>query len=113
MRRDEGRINGIVIDRPIRRVGVPGSTLLAAYGTDLPGLLAGWGWAIRTTGVRFVHWLATPASPVNKAMRDLGMSLLLPFSRSPYYLTIKPLCDRLPDDFLDFHSWDCLGGDVL
>ncbi len=108
-----GVVDGIVIDRPVRRAGVSGTALLAAYGADLPGLLAAWGQAVRATGVRFVHWLATPASAVNTAIRPLGLSLPIPYSRSPYYLTAKPLSHHLPPGFLALGQWDCLGGDVL
>lgn len=113
VRQNEGVVDGIVIDRPLRRAGVMGSALLGAYGADLPGLLAGWGQAIQATGARFVHWLATPVSTVSTAIRPLGLSLTLPYSRSPYYLTAKPLSHHLPPGFLALGQWDCLGGDVL
>lgn len=87
--------------------------LLAAYGVDLVGLLAGWGQAVRATGACFVHWLATPSSEVSKAIGLLGLNLPLPYSRSPYYLTVKPLSTDLPLDFFVLGQWDCLGGDVL
>ena len=108
-----GVVDGIVIDRPMRRAGVPGTALLAAYGADMPGLLAGWGQAVRATGARFVHWLATPASTINTGIKPLGLSLIVPYSRSPYYLTAKPLSHHLPPGFLALEQWDCLGGDVL
>ena len=113
IRQKDGVVDGIVVDRPMRRAGVPGTALLAAQGTDLPGLLAGWGQAVRATRVRFVHWLATPASEVSQAIGLLGWSLPLPYSRSPYYLTVKPLSTDLPPGFFVLGQWDCLGGDVL
>jgi len=113
VRHNGGVVEGIVIDRPVRRAGVPGTALLAAYGADLPGLLAGWGQAVRATGACFVHWLATPASAVSTAIGLLGLNLPLPYSRSPYYLTVKPLSTDLPPGFFVLAQWDCLGGDVL
>lgn len=110
---DGETIYGIVIDRPIRWGRVQGSTLLAAYGNDLPGLLVSWGKAVYTTGGRFVHWLATPAAAVTTALQGLGGSVSLPYSRTPYYLTAKPLAETLPTGFLDFQQWDCTGGDIL
>ncbi len=113
IRQKDGVVDGIVVDRPMRRAGVLGTALLAAQGADLPGLLAGWRQAVRATGVRFVHWLATPAATVNPALKPLGLGLPLPYSRSPYYLTIKPLAHDLPGAFFSLAQWDCLGGDVL
>jgi len=39
--------------------------------------------------------------------------VLQPISRSPYYLTVKPLCDDTPAALFDFAAWDCMGGDIL
>lgn len=110
---DGKTICGIVIDRTIRRGGVNGSTLLGAYGDDLPGLLTGWGKAVYEAGDRFVHWLATPAAAMTTALRGLGTPVPIPYSRTPYYLTAKPLGEALPTGFLDFQQWDCTGGDIL
>jgi hypothetical protein len=41
------------------------------------------------------------------------MELPVPYSRSPYYLTAKPLTADLPAGFMDFRHWDCVGGDIL
>lgn len=106
-------VYGLVIDRPVRWAGVKGCALLAAYGRDMPELLAGWGKAVYEAGDRFVHWLATPAAALTTSLYSLGMSVPLPYSRTPYYLTAKPLTEALPTGFLDFQQWDCTGGDVL
>jgi hypothetical protein len=110
---DGNQIRGIVVDRPARFAGVTGSGLLMAYGPDLPGLLTRWARAVYDAGGRFVHWLATPVSTLTSALRGLGMVLPVPYSRSPYYLTAKPLTTDLPAGFMDFHRWDCVGGDIL
>lgn len=113
VRREESQISGIVIDRPVRFGRVQGSALLMAYGPDLPGLLMRWGSAVRLAGGRFVHWLATPPCTLTMAFRSLGISVPAPYSRSPYYLTAKPLTGALPTGFMDFQRWDCVGGDIL
>ncbi|MFO7539867.1 MAG: GNAT family N-acetyltransferase [Chloroflexota bacterium] len=107
------QICGIVIDRPIFFGGVNGCTLLMAYGPDLPGLLTHWGRTIHNTGGRFVHWLSTPTTALTKTLRTLGLVLPVPYSRSPYYLTAKPLTAGLPARFMDFRHWDCSGGNIL
>ena len=107
------RIYGIVVDRPLRYAGLNGSTLLMAYGPDLPTLLTHWVNKIHTTGGRFVHWLATPTSAVTKALQPWGSLWSLPYSRSPYYLTAKPLTTTLPLNFMNFQHWDCIGGTIL
>lgn len=113
IRQKGGVVDGIVVDRPLRRAGVLGTALLTAQGTDLPGLLAGWTQAVRVMGARFVYWLATPAATVNITLKPLGLTIPLPYSRSPYYLTAKPLNQDLPAKFFSLEQWDCLGGDVL
>lgn len=110
---EDGAVRGLVVARPVRWGGLPGATLLAAYSDDLPALLAGWAAALRAQGGRFIHALATPCAAARAAWRPLGLSLTLPYSRSPYYLTIKPLQETLTPLLLDFSRWDCLGGDIL
>jgi hypothetical protein len=113
VREEEARISGIVIDRPLRFYGITGSALLMAHGPDLPDLLTRWRSAIRAAGGRFVHWLATPTSALTIALRTSDVALPLPYSRSPYYLTARPLTTDLPVGFTDFRRWDCVGGDIL
>lgn len=109
----EGHIAGVVVYRPIRLAGLPAVALLAAYGPDLPGLLKQWIGAVATSGYRLAHLVSTPASSALDALRGTAVCLPQPFSRNPYYLTLKPLTTSLPQSVFCFESWSCLGGDVL
>lgn len=42
-----------------------------------------------------------------------GRRVKLPYTRSPYYLTLKLLRDDLLAAFFHFDQWDCIGGDIL
>jgi hypothetical protein len=46
-------------------------------------------------------------------LRKTAVLLPQPKSRTPYYLTLKPLSPGLPSAILDYTQWDCLGGDIL
>lgn len=109
----EGKVVGVVVDRPLCRHGLCGSSLLAVYGQNLSELLGRWAGAIGASGAQFVHFLTTPNSPVWRAIKELGFCFPIPFNRSPYYLTVKPLYAGLCAPLLDFSRWDCLGGDIL
>ena len=104
---------GLVVYRPFQRFGFQGVSLLAAYGQDLGKLLARWGAALWLQGVRLVHVLTSPSAALLQGLRATAVCLRFPFSRSPYYLTVKPLCSAVPDALFDFGQWDCLGGDIL
>lgn len=111
--RQAGQVCGVVIDRPVKRGGLIGASLLAAYAADLPGLLARWAAALNHLGVRFVSGLTSPTAPLRAALSAIGCAHTWPFSQSPYYLTIKPLCPKTAAPLLDFARWDCVGGDIL
>jgi GNAT superfamily N-acetyltransferase len=102
--REGGALRGLVIYRPVTMGGLPAAALLAAYSDDLSELLARW-------GAGLVHVVASPGSALAAALR--GRCLRLPYTRSPYYLTLKPLRDDLPAAFFAFEQWDCTGGDIL
>lgn len=106
-------IRGLVVYRPVRLRGVPGLALLAAYGEDVPGLLARWAGAVRRTDVPLVHVVTSPGSPLNDAMRAMGARLTMTFSRSPYHLIARALRDDTPPVLFDLTRWDCVGGDIL
>jgi len=109
---EDGKILGMVVDRPISMGGVRGSALLAAAGCDLPELMRRWVAGVRLEGAQFVRLLVTPRSPLLAAIRPLGLCSSLPYCRLPHYLTVKPLLqDAGP--LLDIQRWDCAGGDVL
>jgi hypothetical protein len=110
---DDGVVRGMVIDQPLRAGGVSGSVLCAIYTDDIDELLRRWICSARLAGTRFIYMLSTPASPVLLALRRLGVCWPLPFARSPYYLTVKPLKAQLASLLLDFGCWDCIGGDIL
>lgn len=110
---ENGEIIGIVVYRPIRVGRFQGASLLAAYGQDVPELLRRWTAVIRQNGIRFVHWAATPNATLSFAMKPLGIGFANPVSRTPYYLTVKPLSSIKSLRFIDFSQWDCNGGDIL
>ena len=105
-----GEILGIVIYRTLRQR--PGVALLAAYGHDLRELLRRWSSSVCATGVRFVHTLTTPNADLRRALAQISLSTPIPYTRSPYFLTLKPLSGAA-ENLLDFAAWDCMGGDIL
>lgn len=107
-------ISGIVVYRPIRLGGqLPAVALLAAYGEDLAGLLERWLGALQHQGVRLVQVVSTPSSSILSILGETAVFLPQPFSRTQYYLTLKPLKNDLPQAVFSFANWSCLGGDVL
>lgn len=108
---EDGAVLGVVVYRRHRW----GAALLAAYGRELPDLLSRWSSALQAEGVRVVRTLTTPNARLRRALAHVSMSAALPYSRSPYYLTVKPLEEgtAYKDALLDFAAWDCTGGDIL
>ncbi|GAB4514302.1 MAG: hypothetical protein OHK0046_16220 [Anaerolineae bacterium] len=105
---------GVVIYRKTMLRGMRGASLLAAYGHDLPALLRRWANTLHQQGILLAHLIATPGSQVWRSLRGISVGTVnLPYTRSPYYLTIKPLHDHTPDALFDFSRWDCTGGDIL
>ena len=111
--RVEREVRGLVVYRPMRVGPFAGVSLLGAYAADVSDLLKRWASALRANGVYFVHALITPASTLRSALRAIGVEVVLPYTRSPHYLTVKPLTAHTPDGLLDFARWDCAGGDIL
>ncbi len=110
---DGGVVTGLVIYRRTSLRGVPAASLLAAYGADLPGLLSSWAAAIRAEGLRIVHVVASPGSPLRSAVRSIGPGVTLPTSRNPYHLIARALVPEAPSILFDLGRWDCAGGDIL
>lgn len=108
-----GQTRGIVVYRPVTWGRVRGAALLAAYSDNLPSLIGRWTRALCDQGVRLVHVLVSPASSLLRALRQVALCIPLPYSRSPYYLTAKPLTAAPPASLFDFSRWDCSGGDIL
>jgi hypothetical protein len=111
---EEGsQICGLVVFRRIRIGGLAGVGLLAAYGADLPSLIARWLAALAGEGIRVAHLITSPGSALSAALRQHAVMVTMPGSRSPHYLTLKPLSGDLPAVLNDFDNWDCTGGDIL
>jgi GNAT superfamily N-acetyltransferase len=110
---EAGQVCGIVIYRHVSLSGLPAVALLAAYSVDLGELLARWVATMHSSGVAFAHVLTTPHSHLREALSRVAACIPLPYSRSPYYLTVKPLDSSLSPALLDFSSWDAVGGDIL
>jgi len=111
--RDKTGIRGIVVYRPMRYGPLHGVSLLAAYSDDLEELLSRWISTLCEDGLRLIHVLTSPKSAIRGYLRTLGFSVDMPCTRTPYFLTAKPLAENTPPDFFNFARWDCLGGDVL
>lgn len=107
-----GEVRGIVIYRMVKWKGLRGASLLAAYGNDVVGLLQHWASALRCTGIYLVQALTTPNSTLRTALHRIGWCVRLPYSQSPYFLTVKPLTESAAS-LLDLKRWDCSGGDIL
>lgn len=106
-------IAGIVVYRPTRLFGLPAVGLLAVYGHDHASLLRRWMAAVKAAGYRWAHLVSAPKTPLLRILRQTAVCLPQPISRTPYYLTLKPLINALPPAIFDFENWACLGGDIL
>jgi hypothetical protein len=49
---------------------------------------------------------------LRSALHDIGWGVRLPYTRTPYFLTVKPLTETA-SALLNFKRWDCSGGDIL
>lgn len=107
------QVQGIVVYRNFMIAGVEGVALLDAWGTDLANLLNQWSGAMRQSGTRFVQLLTTPHHPLKTALSQMMQLIPQPYTRTPYYLTVKPLTDTPLEGILDFEQWQFLGGDIL
>jgi len=110
---DNQQIQGVVVYREIQRFGVKGVALLDACGIDLAELIRKWGSTMHKNGYRFVHTMVTPSADLKTVLQTLYTTLQVPYIRTPYYLTIKPLTNNLPDSMESFTQWDFIGGDIL
>lgn len=112
--REGDNVVGVVVFRRMKLAGIPGVGLLAAYADHhdrISDLLRHWIRAL--PAARFVYALVSPRSTLRTTLEKTVGCLTLPVTRSPYYLTVKPLQDNVPKTLLDFAQWDCAGGDVL
>jgi hypothetical protein len=105
-------VQGIIIYRLVKWMGLRVAALLAVYGQDVLELLQRWAAALHHSRIYFVQALTTPASKLRAALCRIGWGARLPYARSPYFLTVKPLQETAAM-LLDFKRWDCCGGDIL
>lgn len=106
-----GSIHGVVIYQETRLYGIPAVSLFAVYTDDLEGLLSRWINSLR--GIQMIDVLTTPHSPIRDALAGVILCIPLRWRHNPYYLTLKPLSENLPEALFDFAQWDCIGGDIL
>ncbi len=105
--------HGVVVYRPAQLGPFSAVSLLAVYGNDIPQLLHQWGMALQQQGIHWIHLLSSPASYLLAILQQTAVCLPIPISRTPYYLTVKPLHPLMPPHLLQYGRWDCLGGDIL
>lgn len=108
---DRSGIRGVVVFQETKMLGLPTVSLLAAYSQDMDGLLSHWVGSL--TRPHLIHALTTPNSRVGESLARQTWGAALPWQKSPYYLTVKPLSDQTPPELLNFDRWQCIGGDVL
>lgn len=112
--RNGDAVRGIVIYREIRVAGVPGVALLDTWGEDQHELLRRWGSTIRKeSNAVFVQVLVTPNSLIKNALTAIMPLIRQPYSRNPYFCTVKPLLDEHPQSLFEFNRWQFTGGDIL
>jgi GNAT superfamily N-acetyltransferase len=105
-------VQGLVVYRLVKWKGLRVASLLAASGQDVAELLQRWAAALRRAGIYFVQALTTPTAVLRSALHEIGWEVRLPYTRTPYFLTVKPLAETA-SVLLNFKGWDCSGGDIL
>ena len=113
VRRREGAIDGLIVYRPTSLRGIPGVSLLAAYGDDLRGLLGGFAASLRPRRRMLVHLVASPGSPLHAAAASIGPAFRVRLTRHPYHLIARALATDVPPCLFELDRWDCAGGDIL
>jgi len=108
---NNGRILGVVVYQETTLFGIPAVSLLTAYSHDVEGLLSRWLASLNRN--QLIHTLTTPNSHIRECLMRLKVCVSLPWQKSPYYLTLKPLCEDAPASLMDFEQWDCMGGNIL
>lgn len=106
-------VEGVVVYRPFTRWGVSGVSLLTAYGADLPQLVSGWLQVLSNNGLYFVHMATSPNATLYQILKQQSRCFPIYRTRTPYFLTAKPLLNDTFTTLFDFDQWDCLGGDIL
>lgn len=103
-------IVGMVVYRPSRIMGLPALSVLDIWAEDTPELLRRFMASASQQGYRLLHALVSPQSRLSQS---LDWAFRAPYTRNPYYLTLKPLAEGLSSAFDVFQHWDLIGGDVL
>ena len=110
---ENDHILGIVVYKKVSLWGVPSVALLDIFSDNTEELLMRWSTTLRQHNIYLLHVLLSPQSAIKKTLQEHWYTLSLPYARTPYYLTIKPLSDQMSPSLLDFSNWDLIGGDVL
>lgn len=105
-------IQGFVVYRPVSLWGISTVALLDIYGDHQAELLKHWSHTLRANNFLLIHTLTSPSADLIQSLKSSHLMMKTPFTRNPYYLTVKPLVTR-DSATLDFASWDLIGGDVL
>lgn len=106
-------ILGIVVYKHVKIFGLNAVALLDVHGNDPTELLMRWSTTMCQTNMTFFHVLLSPNSVMKEILQNHWITLPTPITRNPYFLTLKPLYDNLPDELFDFSQWDVIGGEVL
>lgn len=110
---ENNQILGIVVYKKVRLWGVPSVALLDVYSHNIEELLKRWSATLRQNKIFICHTLVTPQSMIKEILQDHWRVLHAPYTRTPYYLTVKPLSDQMKPSLLKFCEWNLIGGDVL
>lgn len=110
---EDDQILGIVIFKYVKLWGVPSVALMDVFGDNLEELFLRWSTMLRQNGIYLIHTLVTPQSAIKDILHRHWHVHQARFSRTPYYLTLKPLSEQIESSLLDFDQWDLIGGDVL
>lgn len=110
---ENNEISGVVVYREIKRYGIRGISLMDACGQDMTQLIRRWGCTMRNRGFRFIHTVATPEARLAEILREYYPTINLPYVQTPYYLTLRSLCEEVEGSIALFENWDLIGGDIL
>lgn len=106
-------ILGIVVYKKVSLWGIPAAALLDVYSQQPDEFLMRWSSTLCKSHIHLIHMLSSPQSEIKQIFRDHFLALEAPFTRSPYYLTVKPLANYFDTRLLNFNQWDLIGGDIL
>ncbi len=107
------QINGIIVYKHVKLGGLPSVALMDVYGDNMEELLMRWSTTLRQHNIFLLHTLVTPQSDIKALLQQHWNTYHAPFSRNPYYLTLKPISEQFQSSLLDFDQWNLIGGDVL